>query len=87
MTLSSGVPIVSFNQQITDYRNGLPARNRYFAVALEKTDKVRDGRVVIVADSGFIGTDGTTYPGRGLIGYGNNGSFAQNAIFWLLRLF
>jgi hypothetical protein len=86
LTLSAGTPIISFNNSIIDHRNGLPARNRHFAVALEKTEKVLDGRVVIVADSGFLGTDGTTYPGRGMIECGDNSSFVQNIIFWLLRL-
>ncbi|HUW14547.1 MAG TPA: hypothetical protein VM537_32805 [Anaerolineae bacterium] len=41
------------------------------------------GRVVVIADSGFIGSDGTAYPGVGLIGHGHNLRFVLHALRWL----
>ena len=71
-----------------DHRNGLPAHGRNFAMALDAEANSaldRMGRVVVVADSGFIGTEGTTNPGPGLIEKGDNRRFVQNVIRWLGR--
>jgi hypothetical protein len=44
------------------------------------------GRVVVVANSGLIGTEGTQFPGLGLIEKGDNRIFLQNAVRWLANL-
>jgi hypothetical protein len=85
---ADAVPIISLPSQMIDHRNGVPAHTRNFAVALDaeaNSTVDRKGRVVVVADSGFIGTKGTTNPGPGLIEKGDNRRFAQNVIRWLGR--
>ena len=44
-----------------------------------------EGRVVTVADSGFIGDEGTNVPGPGLINHGDNARFIKNVVRWLGR--
>jgi hypothetical protein len=53
-----------------------------FAVANDDHGK---GRVVVTADSGFIGEKDTIWPGPGLIAEGNNAEFIQRILRWLLR--
>lgn len=55
-----------------------PASGRSFALAAE-----RGGRVVVVGNSGFIGTPGTALPNRGLLAVADNSRFVVNAIRWL----
>jgi hypothetical protein len=43
------------------------------------------GRIVVTADSGFIGNDDTDFPGPGLIEQGENKAFIRQIIEWLLR--
>jgi len=80
-----GAPLVCLTGQMVDQRNGFPAQGRCFAVALENSLPVARGRVVVVADSGFIGSEGTTFPGTGLIEHGDNARFALNAVRWVGR--
>jgi len=82
---TDGAPLVRLNDRMTDQRNGFPAQGRCFAVALENSVQTGRGRVVVVADSGFIGAEGTTFPGVGLIERGDNARFALNAVRWLGR--
>lgn len=82
---SDGAPLMRLNDRMIDHRNGFSPQGRCFAVALEDNEPVGGGRVVVTADSGFIGTEGTTFPGVGLIGHGDNGRFAQNVVRWLGR--
>lgn len=56
-----------------------------FAVAIDRNKK-RDGRVVVTADSGFIGEPDTDYPYHGLIDRGDNINFIRNVFEWLLNL-
>lgn len=83
-------PLVSLPGTMKDYRNGGPPRGRYFAAAV----KAGKGRVVVTADSGFIGSqaevqpeliaaDASTRPGFGLIEVGDNLSFIHNTLLWL----
>jgi hypothetical protein len=55
-----------------------------FAVAIDAPQKGK-GRVVVTADSGFIGDDDTDFPGPGLIGRGNNRLFVRQMFEWLLN--
>ena len=83
---TSGDFIVSISNQMEDKRSNLSPSNRSFAHAIDGSlngEYNISGRVVAVADSGFIGTDGTSYPGPGLIGYGDNLQFILNTILWL----
>jgi hypothetical protein len=85
---ADAVPIINLPSKMIDHRNGLPAHGRNFAMALDAEANSaldRMGRVVVVADSGFIGTEGTTNPGPGLIEKGDNRRFVQNVIRWLGR--
>jgi hypothetical protein len=84
LRLLAGAPLIRLNRQLVDQRNGWSVDDRFFAVAVAEGVTQR-GRVVIVADSGFIGTAETTFPGIGLIEHGDNGRFAQNCVAWLGR--
>jgi len=55
-----------------------------FTVAIDAVGN-GDGRVVIVADSGFVADDDTTNPGPGLVNRGGNKQFVQNIFEWLLH--
>jgi hypothetical protein len=79
----ASTPLVFLPETMMDYRDGRKPQSRCFAVALEPGGPGAPGRVVITADSGFIGSDGTTYPGTGLIDRGDNGRFVANALRWL----
>jgi hypothetical protein len=79
-------PLLWLPNQMIDHRNGYPSAGRCYAVALEMEKpgmRGFSGRVVVVADSGFIGNENTTFPGVGLIAHGDNGRFVQNAVHWL----
>ena len=73
-----------------DYRNGYSHQGRHFAAAAV----YGNGRVVVTADSGFIGSttntqpdritsSATTRPGFGLLEAGNNRPFILNTLHWL----
>lgn len=64
------------NSSVSDRVENLVSEEYLFAVALE----YGDGRVVITADSGFIGSSKTKY---GLIQEGSNGLFLKNSLRWL----
>ena len=70
-----GVPLVFLPAAMRDHREDRPSTGRCFAVA-------RD-RVVVVADSGFIGSAGTAFPGAGLLDRGDNLPFIVNMLQWL----
>jgi hypothetical protein len=83
-----GHALVALPPKMRDLRNGRSPSNRLFAHALDaETDAslVGKGRVVTVADSGFIGNEDTVVPGPGLIGHGDNSRFIKNVIRWLGR--
>lgn len=77
----SGDCIVSLSNEMEDRLNSniRPTSEQYFAHALEEAQ----GRIVTIADSGFIGSDCTTSPGPGLILHGDNLRFIKNVIRWL----
>ena len=70
-----GVPLAFLPAAMRDYRENRPPASRCFAVA-------RD-RVVVTADSGFIGSSGSTFPGTGLLAQGDNLRFIVNILQWL----
>ena len=83
-----GHPLVSLSPGMADLRNGYSPSGRLFALALDRqtaADGAVEGRVVTVADSGFIGNDDTGSPGPGLIGHGDNARFVRNLVRWLGR--
>ena len=82
---NNGECIVSIPEEVIDLRDGCSQEGRGFAWALEgeQIKPGAKGRIVVVADSGFIGTEITTMPGPGLIGHGNNLRFVNNSIRWL----
>jgi len=81
-----GARLISLPEEMTNRRDHRPPKEQWFACALDGgcgLDPESNGRVVVIADSGFIGTDCTTRPGRGLIGHGDNQLFISNVIRWL----
>lgn len=93
-TGEGGVPLASLPGTVRDYRNGSTHRDRHFAVAADRGRLTGKGRVVVTADSGFIGSqantqpgliaaNATTRPGLGLIEAGDNRSFIRNALIWI----
>ena len=82
---NNGDCIVSIPEEVVDIRDGSAQVGRGFAWALEgeQIKPGAKGRIVVVADSGFIGTGITTMPGPGLIGHGHNLRFVNNIIRWL----
>lgn len=53
------------------------------AIAIDRPAGSSSGRIVVLADSGFIGNDDTRFPGPGLIGQGANRQFIKNCVYWL----
>jgi hypothetical protein len=81
-----GERLVLLSSEMVDRRGGRSPEGRSFALALDKHSGLNSkdkGRVVVIADSGFVGTDLTTRPGPGLIGHGHNLRFIMNAVRWL----
>ncbi len=84
-TIRAGHALVALSASMRDLRGGRPAAARLFALALDKTDAVGGGRVIVLTDSGFIGDDDSELPGPGLIGQGDNLRFICNVVRWLGR--
>lgn len=83
-----GHALVALSPEMRDLRNGCTPTGRLFAHALDAeadAGLVGKGRVVTVADSGFIGNEDTVVPGPGLIGHGDNARFIKNVVRWLGR--
>ncbi len=76
-----GVPLALLPEKMIDYRDGRSTESRCFAVALDYATP--GGRVVVTADSGFVGSEGTVFPGSGLISRGDNRWFVINILLWL----
>lgn len=86
LATGTGHRLVVLSPGMVDLRNGTPPAGRLFAHALDAesgSNLVGQGRVVTVADSGFIGNDESLVPGPGLIGHGDNARFIQNVVRWL----
>jgi len=60
-----------------------PAPLNNFAIAMDKPYGKESGKIVAVADSGFIGEDDTKNPGPGQIGKADNKKFITNIFMWL----
>lgn len=93
-TGEAGVPLAALPGTLRDYRNGNPPQGRYFAIAADRGRLTGAGRVVVTADSGFIGSqadaqpgfiaaNATTRPGFGLIAAGDNRRFIRNTLLWI----
>jgi len=82
---ANGVPLVHLTHRMVDHRRGWSFQDRCFAIAVENSLQSGGGRVVATADSGFIGAEGTTFPGIGLIAHGDNARFVLNVVRWLGR--
>lgn len=78
VTAATGDWIARIPSAAVDERGGLSPDGRAFAVAVP----FNDGRVVVMADSGFIGSPGSLTPGPGLLDQGSNCLFITNAIRW-----
>jgi hypothetical protein len=81
-----GDRLISIPQEMVDQETEEPAKsNQLFAHALDmnkQIDSSGTGRLVTIADSGFIGSRWTEVPGPGLIKWGDNLQFVRNAIRW-----
>ena len=74
-----GHVLVALPPEMRDLRNGSIPTGRLSAHALDG-DLTGGGRLVTVADSGFIGNEETDRPGPGLIWHGDNALFIKNVI-------
>ena len=80
---SKGMPIAVLNHAMKDMGSeGLIPDDKLFAVAI---DNESDGRVVVVADSGFICEPNVAAIGPGLYDRADNSTFAKSVVLWLLR--
>lgn len=82
----AGDTIISIPNGMVDKRANLPSTSKSFAHVIDnvyREKNINSGRVVAIADSGFIGSDGTYYPGPGLVGWADNLRFILNSILWL----
>lgn len=73
--------LVTLPPSLVDYRDARSPASRCLAVALDRD--ACGGRIVVTADSGFIGSPGTVFPGAGLLGQGGNLRFVVNTLLWL----
>lgn len=81
-----GCSIVSISSKTVDLRNGSTPKNRCFCLAIDTSEHETGsskGRIVAIADSGFIGAHNTNKPGPGLIEQGDNKRFIVNITRWL----
>jgi len=62
---------------------GEPPPNNAFAIAIDRQFGEESGRIVATADSGFIGTKCTAWPGPGQLEEGDNRQFIKNIFSWL----
>jgi hypothetical protein len=80
-------PLALLSPDMIDKLSGSnPSSLQLFGVALDQAESplsIGRGRIVVLADSGFIGSDSTFHPGPGLIGKGDNITFILNTIDWL----
>lgn len=84
---SAAAPVAFLPEAMTDRLGGPPPGGRLFGAALDARAGSPDrsgGRVLLLADSGFLGDAGSTVPGTGLVEEGDNRVFIRNAVAWLL---
>lgn len=77
-------PLVRLPANLIDWRDGRDPKDHCFALAMDRFNG-GDGRVVVTARSGFLGSSGTTIPGPGLIQEADNLQFVLNSVRWLAR--
>ena len=68
--------------------NEEPIKNKVFGLVIDgkyNNDEIIKGRVVILADSGFIGDKDSIFPGFGLIHKEDNILFLQRILQYLLN--
>jgi hypothetical protein len=83
LTPPAGVePLVRLPAGLIDWRDGRNPKDYCFAVALDGLNG-QQGRVVVTARSGFLGSSGITFPGPGLIQEADNLPFVLNSVRWL----
>ncbi len=76
----SGETVVSLSTEMRDWRHApLPVDGLSFAVAVDRDGG--GGRVLIMGDSGFLGSPDTL---KGLLGEPDNAQFVTNSVQWLL---
>ena len=63
----------------------IPNKDKPNAFAVASKENSKYGRFIVVADSGFIADDSTTYPGPGQFSKGSNNKFIEKVLLWLLR--
>lgn len=54
-----------------------------WAIALDNSDLTGSGRVIVCADSGWLGNTDSTHPGPGEFQNGDNPQYALNTLTWL----
>jgi hypothetical protein len=81
----SSVPLVRLPEDLIDIGQNLPPTGRAFATAVDGAtgEFAGAGRVIVTGDSGFIGSQGSSFPGPGLLHRADNAAFVTNALQWL----
>lgn len=83
---ANGSPVIFVSREMVHRTTEQqPQQDQLFAHALDlnvHADSNGTGRVVTVADSGFIGSPWTEVPRAGLVTWGDNLQFVQNAVLW-----
>ena len=79
-----GTAVALLPETMRDKHTGVSPGGGLFAHALDgKGGGVGEGRVLTVADSGFLGDNKSRIPGPGQIEEGDNLLFIRNAVLWL----
>ncbi len=81
-----GRPLADLPRTMEDKSEGRSPEGRLFGLAVDGQQeawKGRRGRMVAVADSGFLGDRESRKPGPGLIEEGDNRAFLRRAVRWL----
>jgi hypothetical protein len=82
----TGIPLVHLPTAMHDYRQHENPLSQCFAIARDSVENVIRGRIVVTADSGFIGSPRNRFPGKGLLDRGDNLQFIINTILWLGKI-
>ena len=88
ITSESGTVLATLDERMKEKFEDLSPRGTIFALALDgKAGDLGDdvkGRIVAIADSGFVGTKGADRPGVGIIDEGDNMAFHKRVLRWLV---
>ncbi|MBM3933870.1 MAG: hypothetical protein FJ319_06140 [SAR202 cluster bacterium] len=84
----TGRPLAYLSPTVLDRYKGQSVDGRVYAVAFNGARGdlgACKGKVIAHADSDILGEPGTTWPGRGILGEGDNLLFTKRMLQWLVR--